>query len=66
MKRKRPNRSLPYAVCPVCGAHIDHGERCDCTAAEGATLQPRSESKEGEPERKPRPYKRFYHRRITK
>lgn len=20
----------PYDVCPNCGAHLDHGERCDC------------------------------------
>ena len=19
-----------YVVCPDCGAHLDHGERCDC------------------------------------
>lgn len=25
-KRKRP-----YEVCPDCGAHLDHGERCDCS-----------------------------------
>ncbi len=22
--------SKPYRVCPKCGAHLDHGERCDC------------------------------------
>lgn len=21
---------MPYKECPVCGAHLDHGERCDC------------------------------------
>lgn len=20
----------PYKTCPRCGAHLDHGERCDC------------------------------------
>lgn len=20
-----------YRTCPRCGAHLDHGERCDCT-----------------------------------
>lgn len=22
--------SIPYKVCPNCGAHLDPGERCDC------------------------------------
>lgn len=22
--------SKPYRVCPKCGAHLDHGESCDC------------------------------------
>ena len=22
--------SKPYRVCPKCGAHLDHGEPCDC------------------------------------
>lgn len=22
--------SKPYKVCPKCGAHLDHGESCDC------------------------------------
>ncbi len=21
---------VQYRVCPVCGAHLDFGERCDC------------------------------------
>lgn len=21
----------PYKTCPWCGAHLDHGERCECT-----------------------------------
>lgn len=21
----------PYRKCEICGAHLDHGERCDCT-----------------------------------
>lgn len=22
--------SAPYRICPDCGAHLDHGEPCDC------------------------------------
>lgn len=22
-----------FKVCPYCGAHLDHGERCDCPNA---------------------------------
>lgn len=22
--------SKPYKTCPVCGSHLDPGERCDC------------------------------------
>lgn len=22
--------SKPYRVCPKCGAHLDHGESCNC------------------------------------
>lgn len=25
-----------YKVCPFCGAHLDPGERCDCSAREPA------------------------------
>lgn len=31
-----------YRTCPRCGAHLDHGERCDCTergAAERETAR---------------------------
>ena len=21
---------MKYRICPKCGAHLDHGERCDC------------------------------------
>ena len=31
-----------YTVCDNCGAHLDHGETCDCrTAAEKTTVQTR-------------------------
>lgn len=23
--------SKPYKECPLCGVHLDYGERCDCT-----------------------------------
>ena len=23
--------ATPYKECPLCGAHLDNGERCDCT-----------------------------------
>ena len=32
-----------YRTCPHCGAHLDHGERCDCldrAAAERETATP--------------------------
>lgn len=24
---------MRYKICPECGAHLDHGERCDCCNA---------------------------------
>lgn len=24
-------KRVKYSICPDCGAHLDHGERCDCT-----------------------------------
>lgn len=21
---------MKYQICPKCGSHLDHGERCDC------------------------------------
>lgn len=26
-----------YKVCPNCGAHLDHGEKCDCECERGET-----------------------------
>lgn len=34
--------STPYKICDRCGAHLDSGERCDCTdlpAADRATAK---------------------------
>ena len=28
---KETRRMAQYRTCPRCGAHLDHGERCDCT-----------------------------------
>ena len=25
---------MKYCECPYCGAHLDHGETCDCKQAE--------------------------------
>ncbi len=38
--------STPFRECPFCGAHIDHGERCDCV--ETARITP-TESRPGPP-----------------
>lgn len=27
---RKEGRMSKYATCPLCGAHLDHGERCDC------------------------------------
>lgn len=26
--------SKPYKTCPTCGAHLDHGEICECQVEE--------------------------------
>ena len=26
--------ATPYKECPLCGAHLDSGEKCDCRTAE--------------------------------
>ncbi len=31
----RKKRQRQYEVCPNCGAHLDHGEKCDCGRAMG-------------------------------
>lgn len=28
-----------YKTCPRCGAHLDHGERCDCLDRAGETRE---------------------------
>lgn len=30
---------MKYIECPYCGAHLDHGEICDCRKANKAALQ---------------------------
>lgn len=29
-----------YVTCELCGAHLDFGEKCDCTKKEGEPPQP--------------------------
>ena len=38
----------PYKTCPWCGAHLDHGERCECTTCAAAE---REEARVKPPER---------------
>lgn len=28
-----------YRTCPLCGAHLDHGERCDCREEQSREYQ---------------------------
>ena len=32
--RKEKDMATPYKECPLCGAHLDSGEKCDCRAAD--------------------------------
>lgn len=32
--KKENDMATPYRECPLCGAHLDSGEKCDCRAAE--------------------------------
>lgn len=32
--KKENDMATPYKECPLCGAHLDSGEKCDCRAAE--------------------------------
>lgn len=32
--KKENEMATPYKECPHCGAHLDHGEKCDCRAAD--------------------------------
>ena len=29
-EREEEGRNMKYQVCEHCGAHLDHGEKCDC------------------------------------
>ena len=31
MKKEENEMATHYKECPLCGAHLDNGERCDCT-----------------------------------
>ena len=32
--KKENNMATPYKEYPLCGAHLDSGEKCDCRTAE--------------------------------
>ena len=32
--KKENDMATPYKECPLCGAHLDSGEKCDCRTAE--------------------------------
>ena len=32
--KKENNMATPYKECPLCGAHLDSGEKCDCRTEE--------------------------------
>ena len=32
--RKEKDMATPYKECPLCGAHLDSGEKCECRAEE--------------------------------
>lgn len=36
--------SKPYKECPLCGVHLDYGERCDCTKATTQTERDAAEN----------------------
>lgn len=40
---------MKYEVCENCGAHLDHGEKCDCTHEAGETSLMTSEPLRAEP-----------------
>lgn len=35
-------RRMQYYECPLCGAHLDHGEKCDCEAEKEQKKKERS------------------------
>ena len=47
-----------YEVCQECGAHLDHGEECDCALAAsqlaGAAEPPKEAERQNESDRKTR------------
>lgn len=36
--RKEKDMATPYKECPLCGAHLDSGEKCECRAEEIETV----------------------------
>lgn len=43
--------STPFRECPACGAHLDAGERCDCTDTAAAERAGAKEARITPPER---------------
>ena len=41
--------STYYHTCPYCGAHLDPGERCDCTQQKGGAAAWQPECRPPEP-----------------
>ncbi len=51
-----------YVTCPLCGANLDPGERCDCShTAPGGHLSENRTSTETKPVRKANGCKKFTH-----
>lgn len=50
---------MKFSICPDCGAHLDHGERCDC----GAKREPPPvrETEDGKGNQRMITHNAFYH-----
>lgn len=50
---------MKFSVCPDCGAHLDHGEVCDCRAKKEPP--PVYETEDGKENQRMMPHHKFYH-----